>query len=155
MEPEARDAFAELWPQMYRFFLRRSLPPEDAKDLAQESLLRLWRRRHAVPPQRHAAYAYRIAQRLLVDHLRRRPRVVSIEAASNVPSQPTEDRLHALYLLSRLPESQSMVIELRLLEGYSVEVVAGMLHRTPASVKNLQYRGLQALRTMLQGEYAE
>ncbi len=155
MEPQPGDAFDELWPQLYRFFLRRSLPPEDAKDLAQESLLRLWRRRHDVSPQRHAAYAYRIAQHLLVDHLRRRPPVVSIEAASNVPAQPPEDRVHTLYLLSRLPASQAMVIELRLLEGHSVEVVAGMLHRTPASVKNLQYRGLQALRTMLQGEYAE
>jgi RNA polymerase sigma-70 factor (ECF subfamily) len=74
-------------------------------------------------------------------------------SAITAPSDPieqwiTRDRL--TQALSYLTDEQYEVILLRFLEGLDLETTAQMLGKSIRAVKSLQYRGLRALRRVLE-----
>jgi DNA-directed RNA polymerase specialized sigma24 family protein len=55
----------------------------------------------------------------------------------------------------RLPPEQQQVIQLRFIEDWSHEEVAGYLGKTVEATRALQHRGLASLRKMLLGQEEE
>jgi RNA polymerase sigma-70 factor (ECF subfamily) len=52
--------------------------------------------------------------------------------------------------LAQLPEAQRCAVELRHLQGWSLNAVAAHMKRTPAGVAGLLHRGILKLRALLQ-----
>lgn len=106
------------------------------------------------------SFVFSVAHARLVDSFRvrsRRPASLPYEARQDDRSSPSaEDAAdaglgldRATALLSRLPDSQRDVLVLRVLGDLTVEQVAGVLGTTEGAVKQLQRRGLLALRALL------
>lgn len=77
--PDAEDTFTALFdeyrPAVYAYLLGKLGDPEQARDLLQETFLRVWRRLHEVrdlPPGRQRAWIYTVAKNLTTDEYRSR-----------------------------------------------------------------------------------
>jgi RNA polymerase sigma-70 factor, ECF subfamily len=120
----------------------------DAEDVAQEALLRAFRRFNRLRARNSfRAWLVRISFRLAIDRLRSSQRRVLRETVWHaLPSQPpanaeqltafTEFQLHLNAATDALPEKYRMVLLLSAIEGYSIEEVADMLRLPTGTVKS-------------------
>jgi RNA polymerase sigma-70 factor (ECF subfamily) len=118
----------------------------DAEDVAQEALLKAFRRfRHLRDRSRFRAWLVRIAFRLALDQARssrRRERRETLWAVP-VPRLSVEDQAAASEFERRLekametlPEKLRLVLLLSAIDGYSLEEVADLLHLPVGTVKS-------------------
>jgi RNA polymerase sigma-70 factor (ECF subfamily) len=133
---------------------------EDAEDLVQESLVRLFTaRKLGSDNQVSAGYLKKVAYSAVVDEIRRRRRRPAtdsacdfeIEAAPDMTSTPAPDTLLGNALetcLQRLQVDRQRALTLHLL-GYSGAEVAGILGCNLKRAENLTLRGLAQLREYL------
>ncbi len=151
------------WPAIYRLALAKTSNPEDAQEIAQDTFLRALA---ALPRYKETnatfkTYLSRIALNLIIDYYRRRgraPQVVDIadynEPIIDPDSRPeeavlnTERREEVLCLLTRLPDEQRQVIELRIVRGLAVADTARIMGKSAAAVKMLQQRALKKLKEL-------
>jgi RNA polymerase sigma-70 factor (ECF subfamily) len=120
----------------------------DAEDVAQEALLRAFRRFNRLRDRtRFRAWLVRISFRLAIDRVRSSQRRAIRETGwSQLPSQPpanaeqltafTEFQVHLNAAVDALPEKLRMVLLLSAIEGYSTEEVAEMLSLPTGTVKS-------------------
>lgn len=108
-----------------------------------------------------SGWLYRIAHNLVVDHFRtgQSDKNVPLEdwplASSEHPADAAERSLTQQRLrsaISQLTEAQSLVITLKFLEGMSNAEVAGLMGKSEGAIKSLQFRGLAALRRLVDEE---
>lgn len=141
-----------------RGFLRRRVPDDaTADDLAQETLLRVYRSRAALRDgERLEAWLYRIARRTLADHYRRRrPEDPLVhEPVAEKVSGPDEEQAMLMRslggFLEDLPEPYREPVRLAELEGLPLEIVARRLGLTLAATKSRVRRGRLQLKAALQ-----
>jgi len=129
-----------------------------AGDLTQTALTKLYLTWHRVRADGAVdAYARQIIFRAFVDDRRRpwrRERVTDLQAAGYdmaVPPTEVEDRVVLLDALAQVPPRQRATLVLRFWEDLSVEDTADVLGCTPGTVKSQCARGLQTLRSLLDG----
>jgi RNA polymerase sigma-70 factor (ECF subfamily) len=135
----------------------------EAEDIAQETLLRLWRAAPVWRPgeARVATWAYRVAVNLATDRLRRKGRSAApLEAAPEpedgrpgaLAGMVAAERLAALdRALAALPERQRQAVVLRHIEGLSNPEIAAILDVGVEAVESLTARGKRALAQALAG----
>ena len=151
----------------------------DPSDVVQETLLRAHEKRdqfRGQTPAEMAAWLRQILANNLAQALRRYGRQRrdaalerSLEAAVDASSarleawlaaddtgpgeqaQRNEQLLHLTAALAQLPEDQRTVLELRHLQGLSVEEIMKHTERTEPAVAGLLRRGLKSLRELLAG----
>jgi RNA polymerase sigma-70 factor (ECF subfamily) len=108
-------------------------------------------------------WLFTIAQRRVVDDLRRRSRRVQTAGYDPADDPRTADSAEATTLehlgtawartvLDRLAPDQREVLLLRIFGDLTVEQVAKVLAKTPGAVKQLQRRGLAAARRLIEQE---
>lgn len=138
---------------------------DEAEDVAQEAMMRLWR----IAPDwrqgeaRVTTWLYRVVANLCTDRLRRR-RGVDIDS---VP-EPQDDapgadqallqkaRADALQAaLGQLPDRQRQAVVLRHIEGLSNPEIAAIMEIGVEAVESLTARGKRALSDALAGRRAE
>jgi len=105
---------------------------------------------------------FSIAHARLVDFHRaqaRNPRHVPFQADEDPRRAPSAEDAAidvagggAMTLLTRLGDDQRQVISLRVIAGLSLEETAQVMDRTVGSIKQLQRRGLESLRSLLARE---
>ncbi|MEJ6401286.1 RNA polymerase sigma factor [Yoonia sp. 2307UL14-13] len=139
---------------------------DEAEDVAQEAMMRLWR---IAPDWRQgeaqvSTWLYRVVANLCIDRLRRRrgrvgldqvdePRDETPEVTAQMQSQA---RLRALSdALAQLPERQAQAVALRHLEGLSNPEIAQIMDISVRSVESLTARGKRALTDLMAGRKAE
>jgi RNA polymerase sigma-70 factor, ECF subfamily len=146
---EFEERLAECGPLAYRVARGVLRNTTDAEDVAQEALLRAYRRFDRLRDRnRFRAWLVRIAFRLALDCLRsgkrrelrdtlwsqpeRRPPDANAEelAASN------EFQVHLNNALAELPEKLRLVLLLAAMEGHTIEEIAGMLGISTGTVKS-------------------
>lgn len=140
------------------FVRRRVRHPQDAEDITQDTLLRLYRAAHDLHDELALeAWMYRIARNAITDHHRRaaaRPRPADIEhAAADVAADEPEER-HAeqtlaacvSVLLDRVPERYRRALELTDLGGLTQERAAAELGLSISGTKSRVQRGRRMLR---------
>ncbi|MFG1374941.1 sigma-70 family RNA polymerase sigma factor [Xanthobacter oligotrophicus] len=131
---------------------------QDAEDIAQEALLRVWR---AAPRWRPTAafgtWFYRIVVNLCLNH-RRRTRFLPLDgtdgAADPAPDalarmERREDDLELWAAVADLPERQRAAILLTYWEGHSNARVADILGTSVSGVETLLVRARRSLRGRL------
>lgn len=135
---------------------------DDAEDIAQDTMLRLWALRAELPPaDKVAGLVVTMARQKAIDHLRRQHTV----PVSALPQAPKEDRLQEApdrqleddenerWLkrhMQRLPSTEYMVLHLRQVEQKSTEEIAAILGITGDSVRVALSRARRKLFTQLQ-----
>src|SRR6266403_4564092 len=146
---EFEERLAECGPLAYRVARGVLRNTADAEDVAQEALLRAYRRFDCLRDRnRFRAWLVRIAFRLALDRLRsgkrreqrdtlwsqpeRQPRTATAEdiAASNEFQEHLEDAL------AELPEKLRLVLLLAAMEGHTIEEIASMLGISTGTVKS-------------------
>lgn len=157
MKPQQFDAgvlgFA---PQLRAFLRRRIAEPAVADDLAQETLLRVYRSRATLRDDtRLEAWIYQIARGVLIDYYRRRRPQAELPAdlahEDSDPPDPLREQIGRtiLHLLDELPAEYREPLRLAEREGLPLARVALRLGLSLAAVKSRVQRGRALLRRKL------
>jgi len=122
-------------------------------DLIQTAMVRVLERdRHEALGRRGASYAWKVAQSVMVDELRRLGRERRLaESVSEEKKRSWVDPTGAIQLrqcLERLEERRRMAVTLHL-SGLRIPEVARAAGWTEKTAENLIYRGLDDLRALL------
>jgi RNA polymerase sigma-70 factor (ECF subfamily) len=147
-----RDAFGGLVQRyerrLIRVILRFVTDYELARDLAQETFLRVYERMDQFDPSRRfGPWLFRIGVNLTLDHLRRRKRrgrfaLFSDSPAHTPPDPAVADPRTALdtgqevqAVLQQIPEKYRTVLVLRDLENFSTSEIAAIMNRKEATIR--------------------
>jgi RNA polymerase sigma-70 factor (ECF subfamily) len=143
-EPLVRRYENRLMGVLMRFVRDRDL----ARDLAQETFLRVYERLDQFDPSRRfGPWLFRIGVNLSLDYLRKRrrrvwPSLFSDSRAERGPDPAVADPREALDLeqevrrvLESIPEKYRTVLILRDLENFSTSEIAAILHRKEATIR--------------------
>ncbi len=157
-----RDAFVELFghyaPRVKAMMIRRGASPDRADDLAQETLVRLWRKAALYDPSRASASAwvYAIARNVSVDAMRRDGRAAAWTEDEGVDSDEPERQLLAAErealvrsTIVSLPEEQLRVIRMSFFDGLPHSQIADLLGLPLGTVKSRIRLALQRLKDRL------
>jgi len=146
--------------------------PEEARDIAQEAFIRVWRNLGQYDPRyRFSTWLFRIAHNLGIDHLRRRrQRMVSLDSGladdsgDTVRLDPADARRGPLGDLENrelsealireingLQESYRELVVLRHISGLSYMEIAELKGLPLGTVKNKLFRAHSVLREALTG----
>jgi len=155
----ARALTGRLTPRVMAQAYRMTRDREEAADITQEAMLRLWRIAPKWEPGRAqvSTWLYRVVANLGTDRLRRRRGVALDEAPEVVDPAPSaearlghEQRMTALReALDGLPERQRQAVVLRHLEGLSNPEIAAVMDIGVEAVESLTARGRRALKEAL------
>jgi RNA polymerase sigma-70 factor, ECF subfamily len=143
--------------------MRQGADPATAEDLAQETLLTVWRRASLYVPEKGSAstWIFTIARNLRIDRLRREVPWQALpehhdEEASDEPapdeavaSQEADAAVRAA--LESLPADQREVVVLAYIEGLSHSEIAARLGAPIGTVKSRMRIAYQKIRTALEG----
>ena len=155
--------FADLYDiyfdRIYAYVARRLGSREETEDLVSEVFHK------ALANLRHfewqgaplSAWLFRIAANAITDYSVRLGRERGLEASPEVEKgdqEEAQDRARVRTLVRELPEDQRRVLELRFMEEKSTREVAQLLGRSEGAIKQLQFRGLEGLRTKIGGKHA-
>jgi RNA polymerase sigma factor (sigma-70 family) len=159
-----RGAFAILFghfaPRVKSYLLRLGAPPEAAEELAQETLLTVWRRAASYDPNRAAAstWIFTIARNLRIDLIRRERRPLMAEDPSLVPEpEPAPDNAaiaaqqetRIAAALKQLPPDQAEVIRLSYFADQPHSEIALSLKLPLGTVKSRVRLAMMRLRQLL------
>jgi RNA polymerase sigma-70 factor (ECF subfamily) len=167
---EDRNAFSELFeyfaPRIKAFMLRSGASAANAEELAQETMLMVWRKAVLFDPSSSgaAAWIFTIARNVRIDAHRREQRggireadrgEVDIEFEvddaplpdSKLETVQTEERVRAA--LSKLPEDQMRVVELSFFEEKAHAEIAQALDIPLGTVKSRLRLAMGRLRNLL------
>ena len=151
---------------IYRYVLFRVVTPAAAEDVTSQVFLAMVRNllRFEWRGRPFLAWLYSIAQKQVAFYRRsagRAPSQVELEAAAEVigdtagPHASAEERERRQRLaraLEQLPDTQREVVLLRYVLSLSLAETAAATERSEGAVKQLQMRGLTALRGLLNGD---
>jgi RNA polymerase sigma-70 factor (ECF subfamily) len=163
-----RTAFSELFeyfaPRIKAFMLRSGASETNAEELAQETMLTVWRKASLFDPSSSgaAAWIFTIARNLRIDAHRRKQRGEAGERPdvdlefemdhaplpdSKLETIQTEERVRAA--LSQLPDDQIRVVELSFFEEKAHAEIAQMLDIPLGTVKSRLRLAMVRLRNLL------
>lgn len=140
--------------QLFGFVRRLGLDDDEASDVTQEALLRLWRICvEGEPPNRPAAWTFRTAYHLAMDRHRLRRRwegFLARQTSGRPHAVDQRDELLAIWSeVDRLPTRQRQVLYLRYRADLSFEDIASILEIDASSARGNASRGMATLRDRL------
>lgn len=129
---------------------------QEAEDVAQETMLRLWKMAPKWQPGRArlSTWLYRVATNLCMDRLRRIKETESLDTAAEpicpAPGAPEQILAHQRNLalrdaLSAIPERQRLAVVLRYLDGMPTAQVAEIMEIGIEAAESLAARGRSSL----------
>ena len=138
---------------LFRTALRITLNREDAEDIVQDTLLKLWERHDTLSNiQNLEAFAITAARNLALDRkdLAHHKVIPLNEEEHDQPDRfqlVQEEKIsHIHKLINQLPEKQRTAIQLREIEGKTYKEIAEIMDTTEADVKINIYRGRNFLK---------
>jgi RNA polymerase sigma-70 factor (ECF subfamily) len=163
-----REAFGRFYDRYaslaFTFALRLLGSRSEAEDLLQEVFLQVWRQAQSYSPERGSpeAWLITITRSRAIDKLRSRRRTEMSPLASDEPprveggrqaappSQASEAKLTVQGVLTKLPETQRIVLELAYFDGMTQSEIAARLGEPLGTVKTRMRAGLERLRGFLE-----
>jgi RNA polymerase sigma-70 factor, ECF subfamily len=169
-DPDVLDALIEQYRfRLFRYLLYLTSQRETAEELFQETWVRVLERGHQYNAKwKFEAWLFTIARNLVIDQQRRRqPRLVDllggggheekaleleatnqITALEEIARREESERITAA--LRTLPANYREVLALRFQEDLTLEEIAAVVGAPVSTVKSRLYRGLEALRQILE-----
>ncbi len=163
-EDAAAALFDRYYPRLYRFALAKLRDPVRAEDVAAETFARVLRDldRFRWKGSGFEAWLFRIASNLVVDHQRQGSREAATEVdLDDAGAEPVTPETQVLEmelkeemseLVSRLPQEQQEVVLLRFAGGLDSIETGRVMNKSPNAIRQLQFRALTNLRTMMKQE---
>jgi RNA polymerase sigma-70 factor (ECF subfamily) len=138
---------------VYRFLLKNTGDSEHARDLVQESFMKLWIKRKDVQPEKAKSYLFTTAYHTMIDNIRKNSKMTRMEGhehKSESVDHGYSDLKEVLEeALSKLSDIQRSVVLLRDYEGYSYEEIGEITGLNEAQVKVYIYRARVSLKKYL------
>jgi RNA polymerase sigma factor (sigma-70 family) len=138
---------------LYRFMLKQTGDSPSAKDLVQESYLKLWQKHENVDYKKAKSYLFTTGYNKMIDNYRKNSRqelMPESHVKSHMHSEQYSDLSEVLeQALNILPEIQKTVIILRDYEGYSYNEIGEITNLKASQVKVYIYRGRLKLKEYL------
>lgn len=135
---------------------------EEAREVVQETFLRLWRADRAELAGREAPWLFRVCRNRAIDGLRKERRMKPTEQARIAarpdagpgPAEIVEEsqrRERVLEQLETLPDNQREVLVLKFQQGLSYRQISRVTGLSQSNVGYLIHQGILALREQLAG----
>ncbi len=143
-----RELFELYGPRIRAMMMRQGADAAAAEDIAQETLLTVWRKAHLFAANKGsvATWIYTIARNLRIDRLRRQlptqgipAELVEIPSDDDLPDETLnrdQQRERIRKVLETLPPEQCEVVRLSFIEGLSHNEIAGALGAPLGTVKS-------------------
>lgn len=140
---------------LYRLALRITMSHEDAEDIVQDTLMKVWNRRESLQGVENIeAYTMTICRNLALDKMKRADQEnVPLEDDTMVSGRTPADRMIqqdritlVRKLINLLPEKQRSAMQLRDIEGKSYKEIAQILQITEEQVKVNIFRARQTVK---------
>lgn len=158
--PAIEQLCSSLWEPVYRFLYFKVQNREEAEDITQETFVKTltYLQKHNIPQDNLLGFMKTVAQNIMRDRWRKKQRrgvmvdldTVNIDAAAIMDEQTLiTQRLQIESALAQLNRDQRTILNLRIIQGYSVADTAKLTGKTEAAVRTTQYRALQALGKLL------
>ncbi len=129
---------------VYRFILKNIKDEEKAKDVVQDSFIKMWDKVADITYEKARSYLFTTAYHTMIDQIRREKKQTTLDDAF-LNKMTTENHYSDLKevldaALEKLPEIQKSVILLRDYEGYSYEEIGEITGLNESQVKVYIYR---------------
>ena len=156
-----RNEILPLKNELFRLAMRITLNRDDAEDVVQETMLKVWNRREQWSElESIEAYCLTICHNIALDKIKRTDRQNSSleegnsyeQADHSYGANPEEqtvqrDRVRLVReIINQLPEKQRTCMQLRDMEGKSYKDIAAILDMTEQQVKINIFRARQTIR---------
>ena len=129
---------------IYRFILKSIKDTERARDIVQDSFVKLWIKHETVTAGKVKSYLFSTAYHTMIDMIRKESRLTNLEQAHEYEYSHQDQYTDLNEILHRainlLPETQRSVILLRDYEGYSYEEISEITGLNESQVKVYIYR---------------
>lgn len=147
---------------LYRLALRITMDPEEAKDIVQDTLIKIWNRRERLGEiESIEGFSLTICRNMALDRVRllkgkNNPLDSGYAEKADNASDPLEkttlkDRISIVrQLLDSLPEKQKSCMQLRDFEGKSYKEIAAVMGITEEQVKVNIFRARQTVKQKIQ-----
>ncbi|MCW9707344.1 RNA polymerase sigma factor [Fodinibius salsisoli] len=156
-------AFSELFHHLYarlvKFAWRYTKSKALAKDIVQESFVKLWKKRQAIDPdQSLLAYVFQIVRNSALNYLRDHPTESialddlspgSLSSSDHIPeviSSDDETGKQMIKLINQLPNRQREAIRLSRFEGLDHEEIAYVMDISSRTVNNHIVKAIKTLK---------
>ena len=158
-----RSLFQTFWPKVRTMLMRQGADRETAEEIAQETMLAVWRKSHQFSSERGSedAWIFGIARNLRIDRVRQQAvwqryyaDYETMERLHAVPETPKPAELHRGEMeraLGNLPPEQLQVIQVSFIDGLSQTEIADRLKLPLGTVKSRMRLGVQKLRGCVEG----
>lgn len=156
-EIDFRTDILPLKDKLFRLALRITFDREEAEDIVQETLIRVWNKReewHKI--ESIEAFCLTIAKNLAIDRNEKKDaQTVELTTETGImpdASSPHEDlvnkeQMQLIHrLINALPERQRIIVQLRDMEGKSYKEIADVLNLTEEQVKVNLFRARQKVK---------
>ena len=149
--------------KLYRYTLRILKNEDEAKDVVQETMIKVWNKRDELHTYENMeAWCIRVARNLSLDKLKsKHNQSVDIDKAYNLQSSvnspysvtETNDIMQSVhYFINQLPEIQKQAIQLRDIDGFSYQEISEILKLNLNTVKVNLFRARKQIREQLINE---
>jgi RNA polymerase sigma-70 factor (ECF subfamily) len=144
--------------ELYRYIYYKVDGRQEAEDLTQETFIRLIRSGKTYEDAPIVALLKRTAVRLIIDRWRsEKSRGPTLSVDETILGDGGFGNPESRYIqneqireaLGVLNEDQRMIVELRLIQGYSVKETADLTGKTETSVRTLQFRAVRNIQQTL------
>lgn len=144
------DQFADA---VYRFILKNIKVEDRARDVVQDSFMKMWEKRKEIDATKAKSYLFTTAYHCMIDVIRREKKVLYKNELPLVEN-PTKNQAHDVQsilnlALEQLPDIQKNVVLLRDYEGYSYEEIGEICKLNASQVKVYIYRARASLKKFI------
>ena len=149
-------AVEKISDSLFRFSLNFLKDKEDAKDIVQDVLEKLWINRDKIEVEKAKAWLFTCAHNAMINFIHKRARTSSV-SAENLPERQEqttfvfESKEVIDHIVGILPQLQKSIILLRDLEGYAYEEIGEILDLSPSQVKVYLFRARLKIKKQLKG----
>jgi len=138
---------------LFRFVVKNIRNEEKARDIVQDTFVKLWQKVEEVSAEKVKSYLFTTAYRTMIDYIRkdkRQTEFTDAHADKLSHSEQYSDINEILHqALETLPPQQKSVVMLRDYEGYSYDEIGEITSLNPSQVKVYIYRARVALKKYL------
>ncbi len=146
--------------KLFRYTLRILKNEDEAKDVVQETLIKVWNKRDEMHTYENMeAWCIRVARNLALDKLKSKhnksvdiDNAYDLHSSTQSPYSSTEqsDTMTSIHhFINKLPDLQKQVIQLRDIDGFSYQEISDILKQNLNSVKVNLFRARKQVREQL------